>query len=308
MTAMPEAPDDIPESTSTKALVQYLPADPYLTSAPVGWENMLLRCYRFPPQPDGITLPRIPDHTLILHLGKSVSVKRQIKEVNSWKESVLFPGAFTIWPAKTASTWAHTETTETLHLHVRPRFIQQAAEAKGKSGFSLAPCLAEVDPVAEHALLTLKAFLERPDEAKDVAAYAENLVRLLAKHLAGTYGRRQMERRSLPGELSRPKLRRVSEYVRAHLGEEVLVEDMAAVVSISPHHFSRLFRATTGETPRQFVMRHRLEEAERLLLETDEKIAGIAGQVGYRDASHFASIFRRRTGFTPREYRRQHGA
>jgi AraC family transcriptional regulator len=191
-----------------------------------------------------------------------------------------------------------------------PRLIQQATEAhrERKSGFNLVPCLGEVDPIAEHALRTLKALLERRKEAKDTASSAEALVRLLADHLATTYGRGQREEDPLPGTLSRPKLRRVSEYVRARLSKDLTVEDMAAVVNISPHHFSRLFRATTGETPHQFVMRHRLEEAERLLLETDEPIAEVARQVGYQDASHFALIFRRRTGFAPRAYRRQHGA
>ena len=313
---MGEVRDDLPESTSTKALSRYLPAEPFLSSQSSNWENVLLRCYRFPPRPEGITLPRIPDHTLILHLGKPLLVRRQINGECPWDERVIFPGALTIWPAQTVSTWVYTEVAEALHLHVAPQLIQQAAKASEEERSSeedrfsvrFVCCLGEVDPIAEHTLLLLKSLLERPQEAKEVVPSAEALVHLLAEHLTKTYGRAQEETSFHSGELSRPRLRRVSEYVRTHLGEDLTVEDMAAVINISPHHFSRLFRATTGETPYQFVMRQRLEEAERLLLETDAPIAEIAERVGHRDASHFASIFRRRTGLTPRAYRRQYRA
>ena len=64
-----------------------------------------------------------------------------------------------------------------------------------------------------------------------------------------------------------------------------------------------LFRQVTGMTFKEYLNRVRVEEAERLLTNTDYPIIDIAVACGYRDQSYFTTVFKKYTGLTPRQYR-----
>lgn len=308
-----------PFQTSTRSLRRYVSADVLLTTEYVNWPGVKLYACRIPPHPRGLILPRIPDHTVMLLLGGPFVMRRRIREQGPWTERRILPGSLTIWPAGTESTWVHEAEIEALHLHVHPDRLAQVTARLRASGsgqvqngearaVTLQPCLGIRDRVAEHTLLTLKALLERAETTTVSEAHADALVSLLAEHLVKTYGESQPPVFRPPGSLSRPKLRRVLRFIREHLHDPVSVADLAALVNVSPFHFSRLFRARTGKAPHQFVIERRLEEAERLLLETDTPVVRIARRVGYRDASHFAALFRRHLGLTPSMYRERYSA
>jgi AraC-like DNA-binding protein len=89
-------------------------------------------------------------------------------------------------------------------------------------------------------------------------------------------------------------------YIDAHR-----VEDLAAEVGMSASHFSRLFRRAFGTSPIDWLRRERINHAKRRLLETNDPIEWIAGQVGYHDRFFFSKDFKRMTGMTPREFRKQ---
>lgn len=100
------------------------------------------------------------------------------------------------------------------------------------------------------------------------------------------------------------RLRRVKEYVAAHLGDQDLqLDNIAAGVGLSLGFFHRAFRQTTGETPLRYIRRQRIEEAMRLLALQDLSITEIGMKVGFLSPSHFAQLFRRQTGMTPSRYR-----
>ena len=84
---------------------------------------------------------------------------------------------------------------------------------------------------------------------------------------------------------------------------ELRLADLSAVVHMSPYHFARLFKRSTGVPPHQFLLRHRIDEARELLAAQRVPIAEIARSVGFRTPSHFTTTFRRVTGMTPSAYR-----
>jgi AraC family transcriptional regulator len=104
--------------------------------------------------------------------------------------------------------------------------------------------------------------------------------------------------------LPRHKLRLVAAYVADHMEEPIRVSQLAALVSVSPFHFSRQFRAATGLAPHQYVLQCRMQHAARMLAETQAPARSIAMEVGCADQSHFISVFRRSFGCTPRDFRR----
>lgn len=98
-------------------------------------------------------------------------------------------------------------------------------------------------------------------------------------------------------------LQRVRQYIADHLAEPVSVEELSSVAGLSSSHFAHSFRASTGVPPHQFVRNMRIERARMLLQETDQSIATIAVDCGFKDASHFARVFREITGTSPKQFR-----
>ena len=108
---------------------------------------------------------------------------------------------------------------------------------------------------------------------------------------------------ALGSGLPRYKLRRVVAYIDARLGSPISLDDLANVAGVSRFHFHRQFRKSVGVTPREYVLRARIERAKGLLTESDLTVGEVSGAVGFADQSHFSNIFRRLTAMTPRSFR-----
>src|SRR3989449_3792679 len=104
-------------------------------------------------------------------------------------------------------------------------------------------------------------------------------------------------------ELPACRLRRVTQHVQENLQRELRLAELSALVHMSPYHFARLFKRSTGVPPHRFLVRCRMDEARTLLEARAVPIAEIARLVGFRTPSHFATTFRRITGMTPSAYR-----
>jgi AraC-like DNA-binding protein len=103
--------------------------------------------------------------------------------------------------------------------------------------------------------------------------------------------------------LSRERLKRVLDYIEAHLEARLTLTDLAAVACLSSYHFSRSFKQAVGVGPQRYVMQRRVERAKALIRRTDQPLASIAQAVGFADQSHLTSVFRREIGITPGHFR-----
>ena len=101
-------------------------------------------------------------------------------------------------------------------------------------------------------------------------------------------------------------LRRVKEYIEAHLDSALNIAELAASAGISASHFSRSFFRSVGFTPHRYIMRRRLMRAHDLLVQTDLTVAEVALATGFADQSHFCRCFREFTGLPPRSFRMLH--
>lgn len=128
---------------------------------------------------------------------------------------------------------------------------------------------------------------------------ADSLVTALAMRVAQRFAPQPGREPDLP----RPRLRRVMDYIDAHLDRELTLAELAGVACLSPCHFSRSFKQATGSGPQRYTVQRRVERAKVLLRNGDDTLAGIAAALGFADQSHFTAAFRRETGVPPGRYR-----
>lgn len=108
--------------------------------------------------------------------------------------------------------------------------------------------------------------------------------------------------RGLTGGLARHVLRAVEEFVMDNLDADLALADLAAVAHLSEYHFARLFKATTGQTPHQYVIACRVERAKALITEGRLTLAEVAAACGFADQSGFTKHFKRVVGVTPKRF------
>ena len=99
------------------------------------------------------------------------------------------------------------------------------------------------------------------------------------------------------------RLLKVIDYVKENVGKVIETETLANMVCLTKSHLERLFREKLGTSPLQYILRTKIQCAQRLLMTTNYSIQVIAHEVGFDDPSYFIRVFRQKIGFTPQDYR-----
>ena len=103
--------------------------------------------------------------------------------------------------------------------------------------------------------------------------------------------------------LSHERLKRVRDYVEAHLSRHVTLTDLASITGLSTYYFSRSFKQAVGVGPQRYVIQRRVERAKTLIRRSNQSLALIAQATGFVDQSHLTSVFRHMIGVTPGRFR-----
>ncbi len=191
---------------------------------------------------------------------------------------------------------------ECITMVVEPTLVSRAAAESSYGGYvELKEVYDENDPLIWQIGLALLAESEAQEPAGRL--YAESLTNTLAFHLFRHYNVGKAQLASSVGGLTGRKLRLATEFIHAHLAEDVTLAEIAETVDLSPYHFARAFKRTTGLTPQQYLMERRIERAKDLLAKADLPIVEVSAQVGFKNQSHFTTFFRRYTSVTPKVWR-----
>ena len=194
------------------------------------------------------------------------------------------------------------EKTESSISSVHPALLVHTSyESLQAEHVTIVPSLAVHDPLLHHIALVLQVALEGEGVAGQL--YAKALADALVVHFLRRYAASRPSLGEVTGGLSPYKLRRTTAYIQEHLEQDLSLVTLAAVGQTSPAHFARLFKHATGLAPHQYVITCRMEQAKRLLAETDMPLIEIGAQVGCADQSHFTALFRKHVSLTPKAYR-----
>ena len=101
-------------------------------------------------------------------------------------------------------------------------------------------------------------------------------------------------------------VKNVTEYISVHLSDKILLKELTSHFGISDTYLQKLFHTVYGMPVAAFIRTQKMQEAARLLIETDGKIDDIAAEVGYLNVSKFSAVFKKIMGETPSTYRKKY--
>lgn len=186
-------------------------------------------------------------------------------------------------------------------LAIDPAFLQQVGQDwVNPDLIELIPhSMSRQDPLIQGIFSTFK------ETAKTAGIgsllLVDSLKTALAIHLLRQYCTTRPKLSSYAGGLSPTTLTLVIQYIREHLHQDLQLNQIAAIAQMSPYHFLRLFKKSTGVTPHQYILQCRIERATYLLQHSQLSIADIAVQTGFCDQSHLTRYFKRMAGITPKQ-------
>lgn len=153
------------------------------------------------------------------------------------------------------------------------------------------PCLSQL----AYLFLTLCRQPEPPEPD-----FVEGIgIALASRTLAQCFSPRRSNgtrRSGLPPDM----VEKITKYVDAHLAAPILARDLAGLAGLSPDHFARRFKIATEMSPKQFVLRRRVEKVDDLLRSGKYNVTEAAREVGFNDLSHLNRCFRNFFGRSPK--------
>lgn len=273
---------------------------PLVSSQSVGWDNLTIFYDRQP----AIELPKtcLKQHCIgiLTDIPSTMRTERIIDGHFLREENVQ--GDLIIVPANTThqATW-YSEGCS-IAIAIDPLMFAQAIyEVINPDKIELLPKFATLDPFVYQIGVALKSALIKNGSTSRL--YAETLINALILHLLENYSTtRKNSFEPIAGRLPKYKLQQTIDYIHAYLDSDLSLNKLAALIQMSPHYFSRLFKKTTGFTPHQYVINCRIEKAKNLLKQGQLSIAEIAKEVGFVDQSHLHRYFKGKVGITPKEF------
>ena len=101
------------------------------------------------------------------------------------------------------------------------------------------------------------------------------------------------------------RIKTVLEYIEKHYQSPITLSELAEVAGMNPQYFCRAFKEVTTQSPMDYVIYYRLEQAVRLLSATDLSVMEVAMECGFNDCSYFIRVFKKQKNITPNQYRKQ---
>src|SRR5882724_9612594 len=216
------------------------------------------------------------------------------------------PGVIWLCTAGQQIDWLEMEqgALEILHLYLRPDALLEYATEAGFQGAATQSLRYTVnDPLLEQIGRAILA--EMQEETAAGSLLVESLCGTLSARLLQSHSTSPLDiaaRLSSVGKLAPRRLSRVLEYIHAGLGDALDIRGMASVANLSRFHFARAFKASTGQTPYQYVSAKRLAQA-KVLLAQNQPLAEVALALKFSSQVNFTRAFRREFGITPGRYR-----
>lgn len=262
------------------------------------WQSLGIGYHRFAGLPEYVSAPAIDYHYVSVTLGNPLQVEGILS--SGRMSADVHKGQVIIMAAGQANTWRWSDTTEEAHIFLDPRLVTRVAD---EAGYRNAEVLNRCAVDDDHVRQIVMGLVEELDSLGPTSKMmVETGAEFLAHHLLRRHSAKPI-REIHCGGLAPSQLRIVERYTEDHLEGVISLADLAAAAGLSPFHFARSFKRTTGRTPHVWLTAKRMERA-RLLIETSAlSILEVANRTGFESQSHFGQVFRKWVGVSPTKLR-----
>ncbi len=282
------------------------PADPIVDSTslarPSAAELLTLEYF----EADAATMPteRFAQHHILLNL------REEPQRIENWRDGVhrdfvYHQNEVIVTPAGMESGWRWHERSKVIVVTLEPDRLERFAQTELGillTGAQLADQPQFTDPDICAAGIQLKQALETQGVGSELMF--ESMARVFLIKLIQRYGQTLDEAYEFSRRFTAQHYKRVLDYVAANFGRTLALEELANEASLSPSHFSRLFKETIGTSPMQFVMAYRIERAKEALRDRSRTLVDVSTYCGFSDQAHFSRSFKQAVGESPSAYRK----
>jgi AraC family transcriptional regulator len=283
----------------THRILRQFEADIRGSSEGLGWSSAFASIQRERPY-DG-KLHALSDSLMVLHRGGPVDITYTV-EGKSVPRHIPRGGVFFLPAGHECDVRLHAALDST-HMYLRSSLFADQEDAEHNLVGGLAPMLGEKDAVLEHLAAAIGDTIAGGLPASSL--FVDPIAKALAnRFIAINYHKPAPDSKKHPQRLTRRQMQRICDFVEANLETDIRLDMMANLCGRSTEYFVRLFKATNGVSPYQYVLNRRIERAKALIGDEGQSIADIALQCGFSHQEHLTRMFRRFTGVTPGRYRR----
>jgi AraC family transcriptional regulator len=242
-----------------------------------------------------ILLPPVHDHRIVVHASDATWSTCRATGTRHLRRR----GDIDLVPAGEEGGYEAATASEALEIRLAPSVLERVAHEMGRGG-------KRSGLEARHILrneriihLTRALDSERRAGGPGGSLYADTIGIALATQLVGLSKNAANSR----GGLSAIQLRRLFDFVEAHIDQPLTIEALAREAGASSSHLRYWFKQARGTTVHRYVVRRRVERARLLLLRGTLSAGEVALAAGFSHQSHMARWMRRELGYTPRVLR-----
>lgn len=257
------------------------------------WNGVKVEEYWFPPMQ--LHMPKVVGHRLVINIGRPLNVSWKTKD--RWNTKEYNTGDIAIVPDGGINEPRWDKELNVIIITLNPDFTQQLVDL---NDLSLKEVRGIKDDLLFHFSLSFKEELYYENFASKI--YGESLAVALAIHIATKYSLTDKNIFAPKGKLSSVQLKQIIEYANSCIDKNIGLDDLSQYIHLSPFHFTRLFKETTGLTPHQYILKLKTDRAIQLMIQNKSTLTEIAYMLGFTDQAHFSNTFRKTTGFSPRQF------
>jgi AraC family transcriptional regulator len=248
------------------------------------------------------TLP-MSDHVVMTYYGVGQPIAW--RDGRRYASGFTQPGSLTLIPRGHEASWQVDGPIEVSHVYLSDTQLKACAESlsTGCAAVELQDRVAFHDPQGCQLLEVLA--LEARAPGMHSRLFVDQMIDLLCLQLIRAHSSAVCTTVSSPARgLPNWQLRRLTEFVRAHLDQDIGLDELAAIAGLSRFHFCTMFRRATGMSPHRWLVGMRMFRAREMLANPQLSVSRIALDVGYQTPAAFASAFRKAVGMSPSAFRR----
>jgi AraC-like DNA-binding protein len=275
------------------------------------WKTPRIDRFNFPSLLGECAAPAVSEHMICFSDSASneqlIRGECKVNGISKFKGDCYSESSF-LFPEENSTSWSWKAITESplqaITVYISPALLNEASSSALNMDSTRLELLANLnfhDPLLRSIAFQIEKNLVEANQADRL--YVEALSQIMLIHLLKHYTSTKVDTTEYKKGLHKRSLNIVVDYIRTNINGDIALDDLAKVTGISPYYFSRLFRNSTGVSPYQYVVNLRLEQAAKLLRESNLSILDIGIIAGYENLSSFSTAFKKKFCVTPSGYR-----